>query len=114
MDERLSQTSGLAPEVLDLLRQAFARHPGVERVWLYGSRARGDYRPDSDIDLAVDAPTADAAAFAALWADVDALPVVFSVDLLNLRELQNEALRSAIARDRVQIYPAPPPHSPTH
>jgi predicted nucleotidyltransferase len=29
------------------------RHTEIEEVWLYGSRARGDNRPDSDIDLAV-------------------------------------------------------------
>ena len=28
-------------------------HPEIAQVWLYGSRARGDHRPDSDIDLAI-------------------------------------------------------------
>ncbi|MEM9058965.1 MAG: nucleotidyltransferase domain-containing protein [Pseudomonadota bacterium] len=30
-----------------------SRHPEIREVWLYGSRARGDNRPDSDIDLAI-------------------------------------------------------------
>jgi predicted nucleotidyltransferase len=29
------------------------RHREIQEVWLYGSRARGDNRPDSDIDLAI-------------------------------------------------------------
>jgi predicted nucleotidyltransferase len=29
-------------------------HPVIERVYLYGSRARGDGQPDSDIDLAIE------------------------------------------------------------
>ena len=29
-----------------------ARHP-ITEVWLYGSRARGTHRSDSDVDLAV-------------------------------------------------------------
>ncbi|KAK6024998.1 nucleotidyltransferase domain protein [Ostertagia ostertagi] len=37
---------------------AWARsHRDIEAVWLFGSRARGDSRPNSDIDLAVMTPT---------------------------------------------------------
>ena len=37
------------------LREALARHPELELVILFGSRATGSPRPDSDIDLAVSA-----------------------------------------------------------
>lgn len=30
-----------------------ATHPEIKEVYLYGSRARGDHRPGSDIDLAI-------------------------------------------------------------
>ena len=42
---------------IDLLR---TRVPGLRVVWMHGSRARGDARPDSDVDLALvaDAPVA--------------------------------------------------------
>ena len=33
----------------------------IERVVLFGSRARGDNRPDSDIDILVEIAPADAA-----------------------------------------------------
>jgi predicted nucleotidyltransferase len=29
-------------------------HPEIQRVWLYGSRARGNNQEDSDIDLAIE------------------------------------------------------------
>lgn len=35
------------------LRPSFVRE-GITRMWLVGSRARGDNRPDSDIDLMVE------------------------------------------------------------
>jgi predicted nucleotidyltransferase len=38
---------------LKALRPAFVRE-GITRMWLIGSRARGDNRPDSDIDLMVE------------------------------------------------------------
>ncbi|MDF2435212.1 MAG: uncharacterized protein JWP44_4843, partial [Mucilaginibacter sp.] len=36
-----------------------AGHPEVLEVVLFGSRARGDHRPDSDVDLAVRAASPD-------------------------------------------------------
>lgn len=37
----------------DVLRDVLRDVPGVEAAFLFGSRARGDARPDSDIDLLV-------------------------------------------------------------
>ncbi|MDR1312178.1 MAG: nucleotidyltransferase domain-containing protein [Deltaproteobacteria bacterium] len=34
--------------------EPIARRHGVERVWLFGSYARGEARPDSDIDLLIE------------------------------------------------------------
>lgn len=31
-----------------------AKHPEIARVIIYGSRARGDHRPESDLDVAVE------------------------------------------------------------
>lgn len=41
----------------DLILVWARSHPEIEAVWLFGSRARGDNRPESDIDLAVVTPT---------------------------------------------------------
>ena len=38
-----------------MLLGAFQRFPWVREVWIYGSRARGQARSNSDIDLAVEA-----------------------------------------------------------
>lgn len=35
------------------LTEALAREPGIVAAWLFGSRARGTARPDSDVDVAV-------------------------------------------------------------
>lgn len=73
---------------------------GIERVLLFGSRARGDYKRTSDIDLAVYG--GNVAGFAlAVDEETDTLLEFDVVDLSN--EVQEE-LKKEIDRDGVLIY----------
>lgn len=38
---------------LESLREVFRRYPDIEAVYLFGSRAEGNTRADSDLDLAI-------------------------------------------------------------
>ncbi len=42
---------GLDDEIIGKLKTIFARYENIERVILYGSRAKGNYKTGSDIDL---------------------------------------------------------------
>ena len=52
--------TSLIPTDLAAVITAIGRHEqairdlGVTALWIYGSRARGDHRPDSDLDAMVD------------------------------------------------------------
>ena len=41
-------------EIIHTLHSWANQHPEVRRVHIYGSRARGDHRLDSDIDVAIE------------------------------------------------------------
>jgi len=82
------------------LQQLFESAPNLRRVWIYGSRARGDHRDLSDIDLAVDAPDLPAAGLAKLKAGLEDLNVLYRVDLVHLQDDLDVELRRRIEQDR--------------
>ncbi|QSI76819.1 nucleotidyltransferase family protein [Niveibacterium microcysteis] len=87
---------GLAPAHYAAIAEIIARFPAVERVLIYGSRAKGSAKPASDFDLAVFGATLTNEDFARLWAELDALPLAFKLDVLHWDTLGNEALREKI------------------
>jgi uncharacterized protein len=86
------------------LAHRLGRHPAVERVWLYGSRARGDNFERSDIDLAVEAPAMDAPDWLRMKFDVvDEAPTLLLIDLVRLEEAPDH-LREQIRQEGVVVY----------
>lgn len=98
---------GLSAGALTQLRDLFGRTPGLERVWIFGSRAQGTARPESDIDLAAEGPALTAAARAALVRDVEALGLLYGVDLVFLGDSLAPPFRERILRDRCVFWEPP-------
>jgi uncharacterized protein len=89
---------GLSPRALVLLRGLFAAYPEVRRAIVYGSRAKGNYRNGSDIDITLDAPGMDSARFSHLCIAADDLMLPWMIDLSLLSQISNPALLEHIAR----------------
>ena len=80
---------------------SFARECDIEKVVLFGSRARGDNLPKSDIDIAV-AGCWDFGRFSYLIEEC--LDTLLDVDVVNLDESTSQSLLDEIARDGVVLY----------
>ena len=86
------------------LAQRLARHETVERVWLFGSRARGDNFERSDIDLAIEAPRMDRHEWLKIALDFgEEAPTLLLVDLVRLEEAPAHLLRE-IRDEGILIY----------
>lgn len=81
-----------------------ARDHGAERLVLFGSRARGDNRERSDVDLPVyGMPEAQRGAF---WLDAEELPTLLKLDIVHVSpDTAPEFLRN-IKKDGVTLYAA--------
>ncbi len=89
--------------ILDLA-QRLARHPAVERVWLFGSRARGDNFERSDIDLAIEAPRMDRHDWLKIKLDFeDDAPTLLLIDVVRWEEAP-EHLREDIQDEGILLY----------
>lgn len=89
-------------EIKNIVSEISKRH-GVERIFLFGSYARGDAKPDSDLDFRIDKGRIRGLfALGGLYADLqDAFDV--PVDLLTTESL-DEAFRKEISSEEIQIY----------
>ena len=91
------------PEIQSIVSE-LAQKYGAQRIFLFGSYARGDMAPTSDIDLRIDKGAIRGLELAGLLVDLeDALGV--SVDLIPTGSLDDGFLAS-IQNDEVLLYEA--------
>lgn len=89
---------GLTPAVIAMIRNVFDRYPSVTDVRVYGSRAKGNYRTGSDIDLSIMDEDVTSAQLMQIAIEFDDLPTLYSIDLSLFRQIDNPALTEHILR----------------
>ncbi len=78
-----------------------AKRYGAKRLVLFGSRARGDNRYNSDIDLAVyGMPENNRAEF---WMDCEELPTLLKFDIVHIRDDMDAKFLANIQKDGVEL-----------
>lgn len=101
----LAAHTGLPATALRQLQQVLATEARVEQATLYGSRAMGNHRPGSDIDICLSAPELDLSGQFALEHRIDDLLLPWKVDLSLRHAIDNPELLAHIARVGLLIYP---------
>ncbi|MEG1827191.1 MAG: type II toxin-antitoxin system RelB/DinJ family antitoxin [Gordonibacter sp.] len=92
---------GLTDSMRDSIAE-IARRYGVERVWLFGSRARGDAKQGSDVDLRIDKGAIKGLELGGFVYDLEqALGV--PVDVATTTSLSEDFLKT-INQDEVLLY----------
>ena len=91
----------LPQKVMDKIIELAKKH-GVEKVILFGSRARGDNWERSDIDLAISG--GDRVRFTLDVDEIEIVPTLLMFDVVDLDEPCNEELLESIRRDGVVLY----------
>ncbi|MDR1733298.1 MAG: nucleotidyltransferase domain-containing protein [Oscillospiraceae bacterium] len=91
---------GLKDSHVSMIAQTL-REAGIERAVVFGSRAKGNYRSNSDIDICVFGADVNVGK---LLSDLDELPMPYKFDVVDYNTISTPALREQIDRVGVEIY----------
>ena len=95
---------GLKPDTIHGIQSVLAEFPQVEKAILYGSRAKGNYRIGSDIDLTLSGKDLDTALLLRIETELDDLLLPYTIDLSLFRHIENPDLVAHIDRVGVNFY----------
>jgi predicted nucleotidyltransferase len=89
---------GLAQETLDKLNSVFEKFHKISQVLLYGSRAKGNFRHGSDIDLCLVGEGLSTTDLLKIENEIDELMLPYKVDLSILAQIEGVDLIEHIER----------------
>lgn len=89
---------GLPTHAIEQLCHVFQQYPQIESVILFGSRAKGNHRPGSDIDLTIKGNNIDLGMLLQIENRIDDLLLPWTIDLSLLHTIDNPDLLAHINR----------------
>jgi predicted nucleotidyltransferase len=85
------------------ITERLAETPEIERVVMFGSRARADHDPRSDIDLAIECPTASRALWQRIRDKIEATRTLLFIDVVRL-DTAPESFRAKVNEEGIVLY----------
>ncbi len=94
---------GLEISTIEKINSIFLKHPKVNKVILYGSRAKGNYHQGSDIDLTLIGSTLTTSDLLRMKNDLDDSMLPYKVDLSLFHHIDNPGLIDHIERVGIEF-----------
>ncbi len=88
----------LESHIVEKLKSFFNQFDFIDKVVIFGSRAKHDANPKSDIDLCIYSLEMTAKEFTKLKIELDELPILYKIDIVHF-EKSNDELKKNILRD---------------
>lgn len=89
---------------INSIQSVFKNYDNVEKAILYGSRAKGNYKNGSDIDITLIGDNVDLTTLLKIENELDDLPIPHKIDLSILHKIKNSDLIDHINRIGVTFY----------
>ena len=104
MNDQQNALYGLPLNAILALNTIFKTYAHINKVILYGSRAKGTYRDGSDIDLCIEGPLLGLTELLAIENKIDDLLLPWKIDLSLKHTIDNQDLIDHINRVGIVFY----------
>ncbi len=99
--ERFGIRDSIIEDIVNIIKE----YKEVTKAVIFGSRARGDYKKASDIDIALFGEELTHTINTKIFYRIDELYMPYKVDLINFNTLSKEnKIRDNILKEGVEIY----------
>jgi predicted nucleotidyltransferase len=95
---------GLEDITLQKIKSVFSNFPQIEQAILYGSRAKGNFRPGSDIDITLKGDGLTLAVMNEIGLRLDDLLLPYFIDLSVYSHIKEADLLEHIERVGIEVY----------
>lgn len=96
---------GIDESIIEDIVNVIRKYKEVTKAVIFGSRARGDYKKASDIDIALFGDNLTNTINTKIFFEIDELYMPYKVDLINFNTLGKEnKIRENILKEGVEIY----------
>ncbi len=95
---------GLKEEIIEKIKNIFSKYSEIEKVILYGSRAKGNFKNGSDIDLTLIGKKLNLKLMNKIELEIDNLFLPYSFDISLFSQISNQDLVGHIKRVGVIFY----------
>ena len=95
---------GLREGIIDEIVNVISKYEEIDKAVVFGSRARGDYKKTSDIDLGIFSSNISSTKLNLLRDNIDTLDIIYKVDVVHFESLNKEGIIKNIKSEGVIIY----------
>jgi predicted nucleotidyltransferase len=105
--DSLALEIGILEANLNEIRDFAIKYPNIEKIVLYGSRAKGNFKPGSDLDMVLIGNELQLKDQISFWGDLDDSYQPYFFDVAIMSHIKNESLFEHIRRVGKVIYEKP-------
>ena len=102
--QNMEMKFGLKDVTIHKIHQVLTAFPQVEEAILYGSRAKGNYKDGSDIDLTLKGEGLTLSVVNSIGLELDDLLLPYTFDLSVFNQIDNQELLAHISRVGLVFY----------